>query len=286
MSEAAEDEYDDELGTTRVTLADGTKIVLPFRRMHQSAAAMYVKCPRQFWFRYVMGIKGKPEVFFVAGQSGHKALEINNKHKIKKGDDLSSVRVVEAFEDTFSDRAKRELKKADWTASGLTDASVRDSIKKPLAQYMISLAPAIEPVGAEQRLDGTFFGVPMGGSADLVEDRRVTDYKFCSGRSPYLKPYIADHSLQLGIYAALLKKDKAGFIAFNKDKRTVHKVPTTTPKDRRIAAKKQVVQIARGISAGSFPMCDPNNFLCSARFCSYWSRCRGASKRANVLEPK
>ena len=36
--------------------------------------------------------------------------------------------------------------------------------------------------------------------------------------------------------------------------------------------------VAKAISAGSFPPCSPSGWACSAKFCGYWSICRGKQR--------
>ena len=53
---------------------------------------MYLRCPRQYYHRYVEGHKEPPGWAMVAGLSGHEALEMNNLTKIDTGEDLPTPR--------------------------------------------------------------------------------------------------------------------------------------------------------------------------------------------------
>jgi hypothetical protein len=141
---------------------------------------------------------------------------------------------------------------------------------------MANEAAKIRPVGAEERFETTFDGVPVVGTIDLrTDDGRVHDYKVCGKTSPYLKPAYAQHSIQLGVYAAATKAERAGYIALVKGG-AVTRVPALTPKARRLSARSEVVQVAKAISAGSFPMCPVGSWYCSAKWCGYYFMCRGA----------
>jgi putative RecB family exonuclease len=267
----------------RVVLKDGTKIQLPVPALSPSAVKMFVSCPRQYWFRYIEGRKYPPGIAMLAGTSGHKALEQNNVAKMKKGQDLPVKRVVETFRDAWSDNSKA-IEKMAWRNEGTTPDKVGASVEVPLTDYMKTVAPKITPVQSEQMFETTFEGVPVMGFIDLVtDDGRVHDYKVCGARSPYLKSAYADQDLQLAFYGAAMKTEKAGFIALVKGGK-VARVPTLTPKSRRISVKREVVHVAKAISAGSFPKCPPGTWYCSQKWCGFHHLCRGA-RDGRGMEP-
>ncbi len=257
------------------TIKDGTKIELPIPAMSATIAEMYVKCPRQWWFRHVLGLRLPPAIVMVAGTSGHKALETNNLHKMKHGEDMKPKKVLGVFSDVWA-TLRKEIPQSDWAREQTSPDQIEAEVRTPLDDYMKHTAATIRPAAAEQRFETTFGGVPVVGTIDLVtEDKRVHDYKVCGARSPYLKGMYADQSLQLGVYAAATKAERAGYIALVKGGK-VAKVATSTPKQRRVSAREEVVQIAKGISAGSFPMCPVGSWYCAPKWCGYHHLCRGA----------
>lgn len=268
-------------GPRRIRLADGTHVTLPNAHLSPSAAEMYVKCPRQFWFRYIQGIKSPPGVAQVQGISGHEALKYANYRYLRTGGSYPKVqKVIDRFRAEWADRSK-VITSATWFAENINRKTAESLIIPSLELYMKEHAPKIEVAGAERPMRKNVRGLPILGILDLFvgsgDTARIDDYKFCGPSSPYLKPQYADDSLQLGTYALLGKVKRAGFICIVKGKQAkVQRTPTVVSPARKEAVRREYVHVAKGISAGSFPRCAPGNFLCSARFCGYWSMCRGA----------
>lgn len=67
---------------------------------------MYQRCPRQYKYRYLDGLKEPPVLAMIEGGTHHVCFEVNNNHKIKTGEDKQSSEMIEMFADTFHDRSK------------------------------------------------------------------------------------------------------------------------------------------------------------------------------------
>ena len=247
-------------------------IKLPTEYLSISQVDMYQRCARQYWFRYVEGIIRPPSVALVEGSSHHVGLESNNKQKIESHEDMKEKEVVEVFAETFSEKCKEV---EDW--EGDTKDTVIARGKGLIKTYMADVSPSIQPVAVEEqfRIDLDIDGdtVPVTGYIDLEQDTGLSDYKVV-GRTKSQSD--ADNSLQLSVYGAAKDVKRAEFICLVKTKKPkVERVPTIMTKKRSAWAAEICSSVARAISAGVFPPCDPASWACSERFCGYWHLCRG-----------
>lgn len=269
-------------GTVKHETARGTYL-LPVKALSPSSADMYPKCPRQYYFRYVEGIKSPPGIAQLTGISGHEAVEENARHKIKKGKDLPTKTVVEDFKDRLSTHTKGV---EDW--EGTSKDEIIDSLEPSITDFMETLAPTLEPVAVEQVFRLSLDGLPVIGFMDQVEKKEVIDYKFCGRTSGYLKREVVEESLQLGTYAMGGRKRKTTFLCITKDARKTKlgeavRVSTSWSDKKLEGVTEQYHHVAKGISAGSFPLCPPGSWYCSAKWCGYFSRCRGSKKTESQL---
>lgn len=256
-------------------LKDGTLLTLPSPILSQTMVGTYVNCPRKFWFRFVLGIVSPPGVAPTLGTANHTALDENNKHKAKRGWDLKTRVVIDAFKSAWDSLAKT-IPTSEWAQSGTNRNHAAESVVPALKNYMEKVAPTIQPIASEKRFQKVWNGLAVRGTADVLEDDKILDYKTCSAQSGYIRPGFADFDLQLAVYAKAFKKERAALLCFVKGTGKVVRCATRVSPARKAAAVEQITHVAKGISAQSFPLCDKSNFLCSPRFCGYWYYCRGA----------
>lgn len=180
-----------------------------------SAIKTYMRCPKQFEFAYIKGMKRPPNLKMVFGSSVHKGLETNYAHKFLKKRDLKVSDVQDAFVTDIRTRVKKEGVAATKAEIG---ASV-DEGTLIIAKYQADVAPHVQPVMApEIELIAAVPGAKrkLRGFIDLVADVRT---KFTFGESGWKKNVLrdtkttarmytqeqADTDIQLTIYAYLLK---------------------------------------------------------------------------------
>jgi hypothetical protein len=266
--------------TEKIKLSTGEVLSLPRGHLSPSQLEMYLKCPMQYYWRHVEGRTDPPGIAQVAGLSGHKGVEVNNRHKQEHGEDLPASVVVECFSDHLSDTSK-EIE--DWEGETL-DGTIK-AVAPTLMNYMEDVAPPIQPVAVEQPFIIDIEGLPVVGFIDLQTSKGlVVDYKFPKSRgSPFLKQYTVDTSPQLSTYAMATGKKRVGYVLMLREQ--VLKTKTNPAEARQMKSARKAgdlkytrelyLQVARSISAGAFPLCSPMNFLCSSKYCGYWNRCRG-----------
>jgi len=278
-------------------------------RLSPSQIEMYWRCPKQYWYRYGEGIKLPPGVAMVEGSSHHQAFADNNEYKKKTGKDRSIKWLCSRFADDFDEKQK-EIPKKQWKVEGQSKDGVIKRSKLIQEMYLKRIAPHTSPAEYEKEVeykigDVVVLGVidvagvlkPDGRSEGLKEKfiyndteilkRPLTgawDYKIV-GKKKSLKE--ASNSIALSHYGWAtidliggvdLKKNlpSVGFISFTKTKVPgchVQIVPITA--ERIKWYRKQVLSVADAISRGSFPVRNSSGWECSAKFCGYYSRCRG-----------
>lgn len=198
---------------------------------------------------------------------------------VAKGKPLTPKRAFNLYRKLF---AKQSHKVDDWGTVEPTDVANRGLAF--LDEYWTKgMAEEAKPamvngiIGVQFEVRTTIAGVPMLAYVDLIEDGPplVTDHK-CASSSRYYNP---DTSLQLACYAVALDIPNVAFQVFNKKTGKIEFKECTRPLDlkkRKKWLEIVVSGVAEQISAGMFPVCDPEkNFLCSPKWCSHWETCRG-----------
>jgi hypothetical protein len=255
------------------TLKDGTVLQLPTSTLSYTQVSMWLKCPQQYKQRYVDGIKTPPGVALVEGSAAHAGVEANNNTKIDTGEDMEAKEVVEIASEYFLDH-KSEIE--DWTEAGdTTDVdTVLKRAAKYLGVYMRDHARLVQPVAAEEEFTLDVGGIPLVAYVDLRTKTGLLDYKTVTSKSQVFRDL--DKSLQLAIYGHAAKTRNVGYIGFLKDTGGVKTVETVLHPNAWNPVEQTIIQVAKAISAGCFPMCDATSWACSPKFCGYWNRCRGA----------
>lgn len=266
------------------------KITLPSGaggHLSPTQAVMYLRCAKQYEFRYVLGIKEPPAVTLVEGSCHHTALQHNNEHKKKKGTDLAPKKIIERFADAFSD-GKKEIE--DWKDE--SEDSVMRRGKLLLPEYLTEFAPKLQPEFIEHEYRFNIGGVEVlgymdvGGVITIGKQKFVAavDYKITSRAKSEGE---VENSIQLSHYGWGLKDDKklditrhkllVGFCCLTKTKEPkVVWQPSILTAGRLQWYRTVMKSVATSITRGAFPVCDASsNYLCNSRFCGYWSRCKG-----------
>lgn len=251
-------------------------------RLSFSGADTYLRCGKQYQFRYVDGLKEPPKIVMIEGSSHHKSLEMNNLSKRDKGSDMHPTQLTDIFMDDFRTRIAKEQEekkaKADW--GGETEDSIFSRAKVLHLRYIQDIAPGIHPVEAERKFELPFtsngVNVLLTGVCDLELDKAIFDYKTVSKSKGQNE---VDNSLQLSLYSWATKKRVVGIIELLKTANPhVGLLQSVRTPQQVMWALQVVAEAARSIQAGVFPLSSPSAWNCSAKWCGYWSRCRGKSQ--------
>ena len=245
---------------------------LPLGYLSVSSLTMYLRCPKQYEFRYIHGLKSPPSVALVEGSSHHIWLAHNNDEKIKTGEDSNADDMVDLFSEVFFEKSQ-EIKQ--WEGSKVDD--VIDRGGGLVSAFMDTAAEKIVPIKAEEKFEVEIGGVPVIGYIDVITRREVLDYKVVARAK---SENDVRNSLQLATYSIATKKPKVGFVCLTKTKTPAVKfIETALSPDLKTSAGLIYKGARDAIKSGSFPMTDPSNWGCSSRFCGYWKLCRGKNTK-------
>lgn len=249
-------------------------------RIHQSQMNTLFRCGMQYFKRYVEGLIVPPSISMIRGTGTHAAVGKNLIHKRDTGALLDRAEVADAARDAVN---------AAWGESGayLTeeDRTVPEKLLRgqavqtaiSLAQcHHAELAPALQPVHIERpfRLEHPDLAFDLQGTIDLQEPGTLRDLK-TSSKSP--AKGIADSSMQLTFYSmAINALDKTppericlDYAVSTKTPKIVTQETTRGPDDwRQLLDRANAMYDA--IQKGVFLPTNPDNWVCSEKYCGYW----------------
>ena len=253
------------------------KPVLDVKHFSFSSISTYLRCPKQFYFRYIEGRKEPPKIVLIEGSSHHEALEKNNLHKKEKGRDLKARQITESFMASLKSKVGVE-EKLDW--AGEDENRLYRRAVKWHEDYVRELAPRIEPELVEETFEKevSVNGVEfiLKGVVDLAYAKKCSDYKTISsfGFNNRKKEILSD--LQLSFYSyATGYKEVENICFIKKDNPEIGVVEGQRSKQEIAWALRVASEVAKSVALGAFPMTDPKNWCCSELYCGYWGICRG-----------
>lgn len=244
---------------------------------------MYWRCPEQYRRRYIEREVIPPGVAMLQGTGVHRAAEANFRQKIETHADMPAKEIVEIAAAAFDAE----------TAGGfiLTDdeqnrgaAMVLGDAKAKLVQmaevHAAEQAPEYQPLQVEHRTRLVFpeASHDLVAITDLRDDRRrVIDFKTAARKKPQSE---ADESVQLTIYAAAHRVDTGE----DPDEVRLDVLTKTKQPQRQVLSSKRNVNdyiallnrvnvTLRAINSGNFPPASPGSWVCSPRWCGFFSTC-------------
>ena len=140
-----------------------------------SSLGMVLRCPRQFYRRYILGEKQRPGESIVIGSFFHETLDWNYKTKIASHTDQPLSDAVQFMQDVAVPKVIEEeggVENILWDSD--LDTARSDS-ERIMSAYYRSVVPRIQPVATEERFEMFFPGVevPIIGFVDV--ERGKTD---------------------------------------------------------------------------------------------------------------
>lgn len=254
---------------------------------HLSASSIgtYERCPEQFRWRYVEGIKSPPGVAAITGKGTHKSIEGNMLAKLAGGAlDIEAAKalardgVMQAWE------AETPMLTDDDGSEEQARGSAVDDAVSLAALHHAEVAPSIQPMAVERRVEIALSGpFDLLGFIDIEEQKGVIDTK-TSGKSPSADAAAKSTQLTIYDYARRMEGKESGFVRLDylvKSKRPKY-VPLVATRDEvdhdRMLAR--VARVAAAWQSGIFPFADPNSWACSQKFCGFWDRCEQGARQA------
>jgi hypothetical protein len=261
-----------------------------------SQISKYLNCGHQYKLHYVdkIPIHGV-NVNFAVGSHGHKYIEEVLSFRIN-GKDLTAKQREECLHSHSIAMGKEIKEKIEEFNKELLPGIVplkapvmqlRQILERLLKQWNLDVLPEIDPIAVEKRLEIEIDGETVLMFIDLIQRRNrgdaILDWKFTKKAKG---KRAASDSLQLSLYAMATGIMDVGFGALVKPQDG--KESKWKPRiaiDRTIKtsadlehAQNVFIDAMRGIRAGYFPKCSPENFLCGANWCDYWPICRGKNQ--------
>ena len=233
---------------------------------------MYLRCPLQYYFRYVCDLKMPPTGDMTLGRAVHGTLEDNYRQKIESRQDLPLDQVCESFSGRWDQEAQLTLFKDDENPGHLKDEGVR-----LLGVYHSTIAPTVQPAEVEREflVDTGATELPLKGYIDLIDsDGTIIDHKTTKRSFPQ---DAAEKDLQLTAYAMayrqLYGQPENGLrldaLVRNKEPKVQQLVTVRSQADvdrfLRLAE-----QVERAIGAEAFYPSD--NYMCGV--CGYGDLCK------------
>lgn len=255
----------------------------PPRKPHISYSQinMFLRCPRQYEFRYVNGLKFPPGAALLLGKTWHAGIETNYKQKMETGKDLP----IEQMKDIFSDNLNQSAEQEEYVfREGESLDSVKDVGIQITELHHKAIAPKVEPLLVEKefRLPLKNRNKDLLGYIDLVDGKNgifIVDNKSKS-KTPSQREF--DGDLQFSIYS-LAHRMITGELESGLRMDCV--VKTKTPKAVQLYTTRETNELVwvldlietvdDAIQTGVFPPSNPvSNFLCSEKWCGYWDICK------------
>jgi len=252
------------------------ELSLPKEHLSISQINTYLRCPLQYYWRYVEGLKIPPASAVIFGLATHAALEHNYRHKKETGED----RPVEEVQEVFAQEFDRLAPQAQWE-EGEKPGEVKDEGIKTTELYMREVAPETYPALVEEPFEIQFENVEytLKGVVDIIQyDGTIVDTK-TSKRSPSAEQL--DKDLQLTAYSLgyriITGRPENGlrmdYIVRTKSPKivTLTAEPRTEKEVDRLL--KLLGYVARAIRDKLFYP-QPHNFMCTPTGCGYWLICQ------------
>ena len=251
-------------------------------KKHLSATQlnMFLRCPRQYEFRYIKGFKIPPSGAMVQSRIWHETLETNYKQKIQSDKDLPLSDMQEFFASRFDETFNNEEIEINKP-----QGKIKDEGTSIVAIHHKIIAPKVHPLLVEEEFRislGEDFPYELLGYWDIIErEGFIVDNK-AYGRTPNQDD--VDKDLQLTIYSLGYRAAKK---QIEKGIRLDAIIKTKQPKAMQIHTSRTnddcrwilnlIEQVAQAIKNGIFYP-NPTGWNCSPKFCGYWDKCKKNAK--------
>jgi CRISPR/Cas system-associated exonuclease Cas4 (RecB family) len=248
------------------------------REYHQSELNTFLKCGKQWEFRYVQKIKTPPKAALTLGSSVDAGVTRNLVQKVGSGKDLSLEEVLDVYSKDFDIRAQE----TEWDED--KPGEQKDMGIKLLSAHHAELAPKIDPETVQEKfVIETDAGFNLGGTLDLTtKDLVVVDTK--TAKSKYDEGAV-NNSIQAIMYDfayEALRGKKAKSFRFDvliKPTKTigarVQQVEEKVTDEARSFLFDSIHNVHRAIEAGIALPAAEGSWWCSKDWCGYWDRCKG-----------
>jgi hypothetical protein len=268
--------------------------------IYASSIAMFGRCPSQWRYRYVEGLKIPPNGAMFAGTCYHRGLESNFSQKMESKEDLEIERVLGTASDFFDRQIANDhdtgiLQEVDVDWSKDEDKGrLKDDLMNMTSLYMATQAPSIMPEKVEHKATkllavlgkGNYYC--LGGTADLIARTGgktiIIDHKLTSSRSFLLRQDEADKDLQATAYCLLNNINDFSFHLALRGKggHRIEVMKTRRSKDEISWFENGILRpMVKALEYDLFPK-NPTGWWCQQQRCGYSELCRPHAKNIAV----
>ena len=239
---------------------------------------MFLRCPKQWEYRYVKGLKIPPSGAMVLGSAYHEGLAERFRYVMANNEQPDASLAIDTF-DTAFERIKSEHSVEEEEEAFLFDeiqweeepGQLKDIGVKLLTVYEREIAPNIEPVSVEERETMLAGYIPVRLITDLTTQDKTIDHKVKGRR---FSEDDLRQSLQGTIYYIATLKPLEFHVALKTKIPTIAVQETSRDVIDEVFCMKQIKAIWQAIQSGIFPPND-QGWHCNERWCGYWNLCKG-----------
>lgn len=233
-----------------------------------SQVRKWLDCEASWYFKYLRDLPDPTNANRALGKAIHKAMELNNKHKIRTGADMDREEVLALYRESWAQEAESAVfEEGDDRAALEREGAVL------VQKYHAEAAPEIQPLACEKRVAGTIGGVKVRGFIDLLDTNGcIIDLKTAAKKPSGLSP---DYLFQVTTYSILEPgssgKARVDTLVRTKTPQLVRQAVEITDQDRRYAESIYPLvqeQIRQGLYTPR-----RSSMFCSRSGCAYWQAC-------------
>jgi len=266
-----EDIVEEELIINKPEVTEMKRNSVP--RLSHTQVSMFLRCPRQYMFRYLEGIKLPPAGAMIQGSAYHSAIEYGYKTKLNTNTEPSVDLVKEVANQAWIDKLSEETDIV-W---GGHPGKLKDQMIVLVEKYVSETMPLIIPKSVEDKEVVYIEDIPFVRVRDLLtKDGVVVDHKLSKKKYSVNQKYSDLQSL------AYLYPDGGKFnyhVAVKKNHPEVQVIDFSRTKDEIDWWVSMVKMIAKQIALGVFPP-NPTGWSCNPTWCGYFDICRGKNRRS------
>ena len=247
-----------------------------------SQIRMYLRCPRQWEYRYVKGLKIPPSGAMVLGSAYHEGLAKRFQYVLDCGKQpppaLATDTLAASFERLRADHIIANDEESETFDEILWEeepGKLKDIGIRLIQTYEQDVAPLITPVGVEVRevlLIGSERAgeIPIHLITDLEIPDAVIDHKV---KKRVFSSTDLEQDLQATVYWMATGLPLSFHVALKQKTPKIVMQPTQRSDDHAIWFARQAESIWMALRSGVFP---PNNqgWHCNERFCGYYGVCK------------
>lgn len=245
-------------------------------KLSNSSISMYLRCPAQYYFRYVLNYVIPPKVVLIKGSAVHKGQEINYKQKIDSHEDLKTSDVMEVVADEFTKLVSDVEVAPDEDVGKELDEAVGMG-----KAYHEEIAKTVQPLAVEQEIRIQHNDFTLQGYIDVIEEGGIIRDTKTKTRLPEQSE--VDKDLQLSAYAYLYRsalevKEKGirldCILRGGKKVKPSTNTITTYRDDSDVERYRKIAEkVHEAIRNEMFYPNHHEGWVCSPAYCGYWKEC-------------